>query len=59
MSVTFEGPENEENYAEQNKMISRAAENGADVIVLSAIGQNALRADCKCRCKKRSQGNSG
>lgn len=37
MSVTFEGPENEENYAEQNKMISRAAENGADVIVLSAI----------------------
>ena len=37
VSVTFEGPENEENYAEQNKMISRAAENGADVIVLSAI----------------------
>ena len=33
VSVTFEGPENEENYAEQNKMISRAAENGADVIV--------------------------
>lgn len=59
VSVTFEGPENEEDYAEQNKMISRAAENGADVIVLSAIGQNALRADCKCRCKKRSQGNSG
>lgn len=37
VSVTFEGPENEEDYAAQNKMISRAAENGADVIVLSAI----------------------
>ena len=37
VNVTFEGPENEEDYAAQNKMISRAAENGADVIVLSAI----------------------
>ena len=37
VSVTFEGPENEEDYAAQNKMISRAAENGVDVIVLSAI----------------------
>lgn len=37
VNVTFEGPENEEDYAAQNKMIARAAENGADVIVLSAI----------------------
>ena len=35
--VTFEGPANEEDYEAQNEMIRRAAENGADVIVLSAI----------------------
>lgn len=37
VSVTFEGPENEEDYSAQNDMIARAAENGADAIVLSAI----------------------
>lgn len=37
VSVTFEGPENEEDYAAQNEMISRAAKRGVDVIVLSAI----------------------
>ena len=34
---TFEGPENEEQYEVQNEMIERAVENGADVIVFSAI----------------------
>ena len=37
VSVTFEGPENEEDYINQNKLIEKAAENGADAIVLSAI----------------------
>ena len=37
VSVTFEGPENEEDYERQNEMIRRAVENGADAIVLSAI----------------------
>ncbi|MDD6214305.1 MAG: substrate-binding domain-containing protein [Firmicutes bacterium] len=37
IDVTFEGPESEEDYITQNMMIRRAAENGADAIVLSAI----------------------
>ncbi len=37
VNVTFEGPENEEDYSAQNKMITNAAEKGVDVIVLSAI----------------------
>lgn len=37
VDVTFEGPENEEDYITQNSMIERAAKNGTDVIVLSAI----------------------
>lgn len=37
VSVTFEGPENEEDYEAQNRMIADAVKNGADVIVLSAI----------------------
>ena len=37
VSVTFEGPENEEDYENQNKMIEAAVNNGADAIVLSAI----------------------
>ena len=37
VSVTFEGPENEEDYENQNKMIEAAASGGADAIVLSAI----------------------
>lgn len=37
ISVTFEGPENEEDYLKQNELISRAVQNGADAIVFSAI----------------------
>lgn len=37
VDVTFEGPENEEDYLTQNEMIERAAKDGADAIVLSAI----------------------
>lgn len=37
VSVTFEGPNHEENYLEQNRMIREAVDNGVDAIVLSAI----------------------
>ena len=37
VDVTFEGPQNEEDYITQNSMIERAAKDGADAIVLSAI----------------------
>ncbi len=37
VSVTFEGPKNEEDYASQNKLIENAVKNKADAIVLSAI----------------------
>ncbi len=37
VSVTFEGPENEEDYITQNAMINRAVADGAQAIVLSAI----------------------
>lgn len=37
VDVTFEGPENEEDYEKQNEMINRAVERGVDAIVLSAI----------------------
>lgn len=37
VSVTFESPENEEDYMTQNKMIEDATNNGADAIVISAI----------------------
>lgn len=37
VSVTFEGPESEEDFEAQNHMIAEAVRNGADVIVLSAI----------------------
>lgn len=37
VSVTFEGPENEEDYMAQNKMIESAVNRGVDAIVLSAI----------------------
>lgn len=37
VSVTFEGPENEEDYVTQNAMIARAVTDGAKAIVLSAI----------------------
>lgn len=37
VSVTFEGPENEEDFEAQNRMIANAVTRGVDVIVLSAI----------------------
>ncbi len=37
VSVSFEGPENEEDYDAQNEMIDKAIEDGVDAIVLSAI----------------------
>lgn len=37
VTVTFDGPDSEEDYAAQNGMIARAVENGVDAIVLSAI----------------------
>ena len=40
VSVTFEGPENEEDYDAQNALIETAVKNGADAIVLSAIDYN-------------------
>ena len=40
VTVTFEGPENEENYYAQNSLIENAVKNGADAIVLSAIDSN-------------------
>lgn len=39
VTVTFEGPENEEDSEAQSRLISQAVENGADVIVLSAIDE--------------------
>ena len=41
LEITIEGPENEEDYETQNRMIYTAVENGADVIVLSAVDYNA------------------
>lgn len=37
VTVTFEGPENEEDYLTQNLLIDVAVKNGADAILLSAI----------------------
>ena len=37
VSVTFEGPDSEEDYITQNKMIKNAIENNVDAIVFSAI----------------------
>ncbi len=37
LNVTFEGPENEEDYETQNQMIRAAVENGAEAIVFSAV----------------------
>ena len=40
VTVTFEGPENEEDYEAQNDLIETAVKNGAGAIVLSAIDFN-------------------
>ena len=37
VNITFEGPENEEDYEAQNKMIENAISSNAGVIILSAI----------------------
>lgn len=37
LTLTVEGPENEEDYQTQNEMIRAAVENGAEVIVFSAV----------------------
>ena len=37
IEISFDGPENEENYVAQNEMITSAVARGVDVIVLSAI----------------------
>ena len=37
VDITFEGPENEEDYITQNTLIETAVQNGADAILLSAI----------------------
>lgn len=41
LTVTFEGPENEENYGAQNALIEKAVKNGAEVIIFSAVDYNA------------------
>lgn len=40
VTVTFEGPENEEDYETQNALIESAVKNGAGAVVLSAIDYN-------------------
>lgn len=39
--LTVEGPENEEDYQTQNEMIRAAVENGAEVIIFSAVDYQA------------------
>lgn len=41
LNITFEGPDMEEDYETQNEMIAKAVENGAEVIVFSAVDFNA------------------
>lgn len=41
LTVAFEGPESEEDYETQNRMIAQAVEKGAEVIVFSAVDFNA------------------
>ena len=41
LELTFEGPENEEDYQTQNEMIGRAVENGTEVIIFSAVDYEA------------------
>lgn len=41
LTLTVEGPENEEDYQTQNEMIRAAVENGAEVIVFSAVDYHA------------------
>lgn len=41
LDVSFQGPENEEDYETQNEMVYQAIEDGASVIVFSAVDYNA------------------
>lgn len=41
LSITMDGPENEEDYQAQNKLIGQAVTDGAEVIILSAVDYNA------------------
>lgn len=41
LTVTFEGPKNEEDYEAQNALIEKAVKNGAEVIIFSAVDYNA------------------
>lgn len=41
LTLTFDGPENEEDYQTQNEMVARAVEDGAEAIVFSAVDYNA------------------
>ena len=41
LEVTFDGPENEEDYETQNQMIRDAIAKGADAIIFSAVDYNA------------------
>lgn len=41
MEILFEGPENEEDYLTQNRMIEKAIEEKYDAIVFSAVDYNA------------------
>lgn len=41
LEVTFDGPENEEDYETQNSMIRSAVDKGANAIVFSAVDYNA------------------
>lgn len=40
LEISFEGPENEEDYETQNALIRKAVENGARAIVFSAVDYN-------------------
>ena len=40
VNVTLEGPENEEDYETQNRLLEQAIENKADAIILSAVDYN-------------------
>ena len=41
LSITVDGPDNEEDYETQNRMIEQAVKDGAEVIIFSAVDYNA------------------
>lgn len=41
ISITFDGPANEEDYETQNEMVRKAVEDGAEAIIFSAVDYNA------------------